>query len=365
MEYFAKLSNYGRKKNSLLIEHGHKTIGSANPCLVVSGKGNYFEIKALNDVGKRFLQFIKKDFGFCDKTVYGRDKIYGTLTPSRKAVSEDQRLKAKTHMDIIRTVAFSFKPTNKPFMPYCGMFGIVSYDFIDNLEDLPSNEDEMNEPDYILYFLDNMFIVDHKLNRTYFVANAMITDNKKEKVYEQCNKTLKNYEELMSKKVLKPKKFKKKEFKKLLPELGAIMQIPKEDTKVEIFEGKEGLKYFLKDVIKTKKEVLITGLDDGRYHEALPDFMLQYFRDLKKHKIKERVIAMKKDHYSFDKKVAPNTQYRYLEEEQFNPTNTFIYGNKIVIVSWGTPVTAIMIKNSEIAKTYKNHFEHLWKIAKK
>ena len=55
-EYFAKLSNYGRKKNSLLIENNNKSIGTASPCLVLTGKGDNFEIKALNEAGKRFLK---------------------------------------------------------------------------------------------------------------------------------------------------------------------------------------------------------------------------------------------------------------------------------------------------------------------
>ena len=67
----------------------------------------------------------------------------------------------------------------------------------------------------------------------------------------------------------------------------------------------------------------------------------------------------------FDKKLATTTSYRFLEEKQFNPTNTFVYGDKVVIVTWGTPATAIMIKNKEIAITYRNHFEHLWRIAEK
>jgi len=54
-----------------------------------------------------------------------------------------------------------------------------------------------------------------------------------------------------------------------------------------------------------------------------------------------------------------------LDDKQFNPTNTFIYGNNVVIVSWGTPVTAVMIKNDSIAQTHRNHFEHLWGIAAK
>ncbi len=156
------------------------------------------------------------------------------------------------------------------------------------------------------------------------------------------------------------------EVDKILPDLLEMQKAPKEDTRVEVFKGKEGLKYFLKDILKTKKEVLVTGIDDKRYEQELPIFMKQYFRDLKNQKIKERIITIKRqDIFLFNKTMAPTTEYRFLEEEQFNPTNTFVYGNKVVIVSWGTPVTAIMIQNKQTADTYRNHFEHLWEIASK
>tara|TARA_Y100000310_G_scaffold319609_1_gene375072 strand:- start:813 stop:1559 length:747 start_codon:yes stop_codon:yes gene_type:complete len=153
---------------------------------------------------------------------------------------------------------------------------------------------------------------------------------------------------------------------KIMPELKAMTLLPKEDTHVEVFRGKEGLKYFLKDIIKVKKEVLISGIDDSKYEEAIPIFMKQYFRDLRKYKIKERVITQKKKGvFMFAKETASYTKYRFLKEKQFNPTNTFVYGDRVVIVSWSTPVTAIMIKNNGIAETYRNHFEQLWKIAEK
>lgn len=156
----------------------------------------------------------------------------------------------------------------------------------------------------------------------------------------------------------------KKEINSIIPELNSMFNAPEEDTSVEVFKGKEGLKYFLKDIIKTNQEVLVTGLDDTKYNEALPIFMDQYFRDIRRKKIKERIITLKKkDIFLFDKRLAPTTEYKFLKEKDFNPTNTFIYGNKIVIVSWGTPITATMIKNKGIAITYKNHFEQLWKIA--
>ncbi len=150
----------------------------------------------------------------------------------------------------------------------------------------------------------------------------------------------------------------------ILPELEAMANLPREDTFVEVFKGNEGLKYFLKDILKAGKEVLITGIDDQKYQGALPVFMKQYFRDLKKNNIKERVITMKRRGvFLYTKDAAPTTEYRFLEEKQFNPVNTFIYGNKVVIVTWGSPVTAVMIKNKEVAATYRNHFEHLWKAA--
>lgn len=157
-----------------------------------------------------------------------------------------------------------------------------------------------------------------------------------------------------------------KEVEALLPDLEAMALLPREDTFVEVFKGPEGLKYFLKDIVKVGKEVLISDIDDRKYQEALPVFMPQYFRDLRKYKIKERIITCRKDDvFLFHKEMAPTTTYRFLDEDQFNFTNTAVYGDRVVIVAWGTPITAVMIKNDRIARTYRNHFEHLWRIAEK
>ena len=210
LDYFRKLSNYGNKKNSILMQSNEKSFGSADPCLIVTGRGNSFEIAALSNTGKRFVGFIKKDFKFCDKAIYKKDKIYGTLTAAKKQVSEQEKLKQKSHLDILREIAFKFKPASKPLSPYCGLFGTISNDFIAGNESLPVADNNLNDPDCILYFLDNMFIVDHKEKKTYFVANALVTDNKKEGLYKECNKAISGYEKLLAKKAPKAKKYKKK-----------------------------------------------------------------------------------------------------------------------------------------------------------
>jgi len=218
IEFFAKLSDYGRKKHSILLEsadivpkYGELSLGSVSPCLKLTGFKEDFEIKALNQLGKKFLKLIKKDLNFCDKIIYKHDTIKGKLSPKRKNVSEDERLKLKTHIDIIRTITFKFKPTEKPFIPYCGLFGAISYDFIDQFEDLPENkEDILKNPDYELYFLDNLFLTEHKKGKTYLIANALITDNNKKEIYKNCIKTINAYEKALTKKLPKPKKFRPK-----------------------------------------------------------------------------------------------------------------------------------------------------------
>lgn len=155
----------------------------------------------------------------------------------------------------------------------------------------------------------------------------------------------------------------KEKLKTIMPQLSAMATSLKIPTKVEVFEGKEGLKVFLRDISRTTKEVLITGIDDARYNETLPTFMPKYFKELKTKKIKERVItADRPDIFQYK---AATTTYRFLPEKEFNPTNTFIYANKIAIVNWDIPPTVIRIENKNLASTYRQHFEHLWKVAKR
>ncbi len=157
-----------------------------------------------------------------------------------------------------------------------------------------------------------------------------------------------------------------KEVKDIIPQLQLFASKTPAETRVEVYKGKEGLKYFLKDIVKTKDDVIISGVDDQKYMEHLPVFMELHFRDLKRFGIRERIITTNNPHvFTFSKKIAATTEYRFLDQKQFNPANTVVYGNKVAIVSWGDPITTILIQNRDIAETYRGHFEYLWSISKK
>lgn len=216
VNYFAKISDNGEKPNSILLEsadivpkYGENSLGSAAPCLNIRGKNENFEITALNSLGKKFIEFLKGELDFCDNVSYKKEKISGMLKPARSNVSESERLKLKTHIDIIRAVAFKFKPTIKPLQAYGGLFGALAYDFIDQFEDLPKNHaDLLDDPDYEMNFVDNLFLMDHKQQKTYLIANALIFDDSNiDEIYSACEKKISEYEDFLTEYPLPARRF--------------------------------------------------------------------------------------------------------------------------------------------------------------
>ena len=220
VEYFAKLSDYGRKVDSCLFESrdyllednvGALSFGTANPALYLTGKGEEFTIKALSVTGRRMLKYLAGDkdrFAFCKTLNVSEEQISGTLEKIDSTIDEESRLKSVNQMDVLRAVAFSFRLASKPFRVTCGLVGALSYDFIDQFEKLPANEsDILQNPDYELYFADNIFLMDHKHGKGYAVVNVIVTDDDRHEIFEQAEKTFAEYEAAVSAAVPEPIKF--------------------------------------------------------------------------------------------------------------------------------------------------------------
>jgi anthranilate synthase component 1 len=97
-------------------------------------------------------------------------------------------------MDVLRAVAFAFRLASKPFRITCGLLGALSYDFVDQFERLPASEqDLLGNPDYELYFADNIFLMDHEHNQGYVVVNCMITNGDREAVIAEAQSSFDYY----------------------------------------------------------------------------------------------------------------------------------------------------------------------------
>ncbi len=191
VDFFAKLSDYGRAKNCCLFESreyltgsGALSFGTTRPALYLTGTGADFTIKALSNTGRRILDYLstnKERFAFCESVEFGPEAIIGRIKQTEEVVDEQTRLTSINQMDVLRAVAFAFRLASKPFRITCGLLGALSYDFIDQFEKLPaSDKDLLGNPDYELYFADNIFLMDHEHGKGYVIVNCIVTNGDRE-----------------------------------------------------------------------------------------------------------------------------------------------------------------------------------------
>jgi sugar-specific transcriptional regulator TrmB len=143
-----------------------------------------------------------------------------------------------------------------------------------------------------------------------------------------------------------------------LGELNFLYQKTKEKQETNFYKGIEGLKTVFQDQLNSK-EILILGASKSAF-EILPFYFKWYDEDRVKRKIKARIIASEK----LGKKI-PLSEIKYLPQKYANPLAINIYGNKVAIIFWKKIPTAVVINEKEIADSYRQYFELMWKIAKK
>jgi len=156
-------------------------------------------------------------------------------------------------------------------------------------------------------------------------------------------------------------KEKEEKLKSVMKYLKTLSQYQEEEIEIEIYKGREGFKTVLNDILRTKEGLVGFGVDEFQFKKNYPIIMEQFFKKEQKLDIKERILTSEKAKFIFKRK---NHIYRYIPEEYFSSAPTLIYKDKVIIHLFNKK-RIISIKSKELAKSYKRHFEMLWKIAKK
>jgi sugar-specific transcriptional regulator TrmB len=151
---------------------------------------------------------------------------------------------------------------------------------------------------------------------------------------------------------------------KLIPDL-LKLRLPKEKkVAVEVYEGKEGIRTMLKETVEsskdTKKEFLIFGAIAGQLRELDPVYHKRYYEERKRYKIHSRYIFIQGEHHP----NAPFSEYRYLPKHYKSFVATCVHGDEVSFWLLSKPEIVILIRSKELAETYRNNFEVLWKVAK-
>ena len=144
----------------------------------------------------------------------------------------------------------------------------------------------------------------------------------------------------------------------IMPALKKIYEQKKSDPEISIFQGKNGFKSVLRDILREGKGYDVFGTGN-RFQEIMPDFYEKWRIESSKMKTPVRLITRK----SWEVSPREGFQQRFFPENFFSPTATFIYADKVAIFTWSIQAVTL-IKNKETASEYKAYFEYLWKTAK-
>ncbi len=157
-----------------------------------------------------------------------------------------------------------------------------------------------------------------------------------------------------------------KEIKEILPELNKLFETNKEELETSIFKGIKGLKSVFNNILQTLKagdDYLAFGVSE--HAQIFGSYFDEFNKTLKKNKVKSKIIFDERAKKNIESCKKYGYEVKRLSKEFMSPAEINIYKNNVAIILWYKTPLAILIRGEEIAKSFKQYFNLLWKIAKK
>lgn len=162
--------------------------------------------------------------------------------------------------------------------------------------------------------------------------------------------------------ILEELKEKEQHFKEVLPSLSLLTKPRKKDeVRIEIYKGKESLKGLIREILILKQDYVSVG-GGVNFGKLFPYLGRHLMKQLEKYKIVERVIVPEGTKITLRSKYS---QFRYLPKQYPLLGGFGVFGNKVGFFTAVESPLVVTIENENFAKTFRNYFELLWKIAKK
>lgn len=163
-------------------------------------------------------------------------------------------------------------------------------------------------------------------------------------------------------------KEKESKVKSILPSLLELSQF-KEHLDVKIYKGKEGVKAVFEDILRSRPKEWLSLGSSGETYELLPAFLEEFHEERVEKKILGRGLILSTNQAIERAKTLSKldfTEIRQLPKNIVTPTVMHIYNNHVALYSVTKDKIAfiILIENEQIANSFKEYFESLWRISK-
>ncbi len=160
----------------------------------------------------------------------------------------------------------------------------------------------------------------------------------------------------------------KAKLESLIPELLKLKVSNESGIKVEVYEGKEGIKSIWEDILKScekNEKLCITAT--GKASKILPYYLPNFHTRRIKQKIPLRIIynnLSESVERGSELKKLKLVKVKFLSNNYFMPTSNLIYSNKVAFMFWNeNRITGILIEDESIGKSFKSYFNILWKVS--
>ncbi|HII38435.1 TPA: hypothetical protein HA318_00320 [Candidatus Micrarchaeota archaeon] len=163
----------------------------------------------------------------------------------------------------------------------------------------------------------------------------------------------------------------RKEFAKNLSRLDSLMKAGTRRRKgatFKVFEGWDGLKHALDDVLKTHPKEI------NSFSMAIPLKHVPRFRRLiGKWHAKRAALGIQCNIFfspemqstlGADRKKDDHTKVRFVKLVDPFPAAAIVYENKLTVIMWTEAPLVISMESKDLANWYKNLFDLIWKTAK-
>lgn len=153
-------------------------------------------------------------------------------------------------------------------------------------------------------------------------------------------------------------------FKKIKPELDGLKKLSKEKQEAEIYQGKQGLKTVMEEVLRQKETFYALGAQ-GNFQKYIPEYHKYWHMQIYKRKIPMYMIYAEKCRELRTKlEPLPGAKVKYIKKLYDGPSTTNFYGDTVLIVTWSEQPLVIKVRNKNLAENYKHFFNMIWKLAK-
>lgn len=155
----------------------------------------------------------------------------------------------------------------------------------------------------------------------------------------------------------------------LLPTLLLKFSQTKESTNVEAFHGWNGMKTVFEDLIsecEPGEKCLVFGASKGESSEQADRFFVKYSKLREKKGIITSIIfnedvRKRKDRIDFFLK---SKKYKVRFIDQSTPAEIMVYKNRACVLILTKEPIAVRISSIEVAESFRQYFEMLWKSAR-